>query len=267
MMRMRYRIFECLVHISYRLELKAWQVRGDNNKRIFEEKKREIQQNFRERTGLLVDVPKPGGSGTTNDGNTARRFFADSSLSASITGIDEDVIRRFGVVLSTISCGYAINVDAFREYALYTAKLFVEKYPWYFMPATVHKILIHGAIIIKEAILPIGQLSEEAQESRNKDLKKFRESNTRKNCRVLGNQDLLNRLLITSDPLISSLRKLPPRKNSSISAEVLLLLEEHQQAPSQELATRESPVSRISEATDDSSSDNADSDSDLDFED
>jgi hypothetical protein len=25
--------------------------------------------------GLLDDVPKPGGSGTMNDGNTARRFF------------------------------------------------------------------------------------------------------------------------------------------------------------------------------------------------
>ena len=37
--------------------------------------KKTIQERFRKEIGLLVDVPKPGGSGTTNDGNTARRFF------------------------------------------------------------------------------------------------------------------------------------------------------------------------------------------------
>jgi hypothetical protein len=52
------------------------------------------------------------------------------------------------------------------------------------MPASVHKILIHGAIIITEAMLPIGQISEEAQESRNKDLKQFREFHARKMSRV-----------------------------------------------------------------------------------
>jgi hypothetical protein len=31
-----------------------------------------------------------------------------------------------------------------------------------------HKMLIHGAIVIENALLPIGQLSEEAAEARNK---------------------------------------------------------------------------------------------------
>jgi hypothetical protein len=65
-----------------------------------------------------------------------------------------------------------------------TARLNVDTYPWYYMPASVHKILIHGAIIITEAMLPIGQISEEAQESRNKDLKQFREFHARKMSRV-----------------------------------------------------------------------------------
>lgn len=219
------RFFECLLHISYRLELKVWQIRGSENKAFFENKKRTIQQSFRDRVGLLVDIPKSGGSGTTNDGNTARRFFANPSLSSEITGIDEEVITRFGVILRTLSCGYGIDVRAFEEYALETAKLYVAKYPWYYMPTSVHKILLHGAIIIKEAILPIGQLSEEAQESRNKDLKSFREKHTRKISRTTGNQDLLNRLLITSDPLISSLRQCPPRKYSNIPSTVISLLE------------------------------------------
>ena len=39
------------------------------------------------------------------------------------------------------------------------------------MPPTVHKILIYSSAVIKNAILPIGQLSEEAQEACNKDYK------------------------------------------------------------------------------------------------
>ena len=37
------------------------------------------------------------------------------------------------------------------------------------MPATGHKILVHAADIVSGAILPIKQLSEKAQEYRNKD--------------------------------------------------------------------------------------------------
>jgi hypothetical protein len=53
--------------------------------------------------------------------------------------------------------------------------------------------------------LPVGQLSEE---SRNKDLKSFRRSHSRKMCWSLMNENVFNLLLVSSDPLISSLRKL-----------------------------------------------------------
>ncbi|KAF2887785.1 hypothetical protein ILUMI_18388 [Ignelater luminosus] len=51
-----------------------------------------------------------------------------------------------------------------------------------------HQILIHGAPVTKESILPIGELSEEVQEAKNKDLRKFRRDKTRKISRlkVLG---------------------------------------------------------------------------------
>lgn len=46
-------------------------------------------------------------------------------------------------------------------------ELIVEKpgfpYSWYYMPATVHTILIHSTEVIKIAIIPIRQLSEEIQ--------------------------------------------------------------------------------------------------------
>ena len=65
-----------------------------------------------------------------------------------------------------------------------------------YMPASVHKILIHGARVIDAAILPIGQLSKEAQEARNKDIKRYREHNTRKCSRKSGMIDLFNHHLV-----------------------------------------------------------------------
>lgn len=40
------------------------------------------------------------------------------------------------------------------------------------MSPSVHKIFIHEPSVVASFALPIGQLSEEAQESRNKDMKK-----------------------------------------------------------------------------------------------
>jgi hypothetical protein len=48
----------------------------------------------RQQLGLIVDQPKPG-FGISNDGNTARSFFEDDSVSTLI-------------LLQVISSGYAI---------------------------------------------------------------------------------------------------------------------------------------------------------------
>lgn len=66
-----------------------------------------------------------------------------------------------------------------------------------------NRILIHGSDIVKAVSLPIGMLSEEALEARNKDLRRFRQYNTRKCSRTAGITDLFHNLLFTSDPLIS----------------------------------------------------------------
>ncbi|GBO35162.1 hypothetical protein AVEN_22426-1, partial [Araneus ventricosus] len=64
--------------------------------------------------------------------------------------------------------GHKINLQKFKEYTEETSELYVQLYPWYLMSPTMHKILIHGPIVIENAILPIGQLSEEAAEARSK---------------------------------------------------------------------------------------------------
>lgn len=37
------------------------------------------------------------------------------------------------------------KTDLFKEYCLDTAKLFIQTYPWYNMPTTVHKVLFQSA--------------------------------------------------------------------------------------------------------------------------
>ncbi|KAL4152921.1 hypothetical protein QTP88_000754 [Uroleucon formosanum] len=148
------RFFECLLHLSYKLPLKKWQARGDVEKKIVLENKLRIQKEFKEKLGLLVDKPKPG-FGNSNDGNTARRFFQNSEISAEITKLD---------------------------------------------------------------------LTEEAQESRNKDFKRYREHTSRKCCREKTNLDILNLFLLSSDPVISSKRKLFKKKTQSMPTEALALL-------------------------------------------
>lgn len=39
--------------------------------------------------GLLVDIPKLGGFGSTNDENTSRREFLDHEKMSMITGVDK----------------------------------------------------------------------------------------------------------------------------------------------------------------------------------
>jgi hypothetical protein len=77
------------------------------------------------------------------------------------------------------------------------------------MPPTVHKLLFHGADIIQNLVWPLGQLSEETQEARNKNFKRIRECHARKNSKSFTYTDILNSLLISSDPFISGLRKMP----------------------------------------------------------
>lgn len=218
------RCFECLLHISYRLDIKCWAIRNKDNKEKIDERKKHIQSAFRIQMGLLVDCVKQG-KGTTNDGNTARKFFGNPQLSAEITGLDENLIIRFSILLQTIASGKKINVSKFTIFAFQTAELYVFLYPWYYMPASVHKLLLHGGDIIEHAIVPIGQLSEDAQEANHKCFRKYRENNSRKMSRKCNNTDIFNNLLIASDPIISSSRKFIENKIKELSEDVKNLLE------------------------------------------
>lgn len=217
------RSFEALLHIAYRIEIKKWQIRGPKNKARLEERKKEIQKLFKREVGLIVDKPKSG-AGNTNDGNTARRFFNDAETTSKLTGLNQEILERFDVLLRTLSSGFEIDVNKFETYATETKELYLRLYEWYPMPVTVHKILCHSKDIINNFLLPIGQMSEEAQEARNKEIRKVREGHTRKKSRVVTNMDMFLYLLVASDSKISSIRKTARKKAEPLPRKVLDLL-------------------------------------------
>ncbi|KAG5861080.1 hypothetical protein JTB14_006424 [Gonioctena quinquepunctata] len=69
-----WKCFECLLHIGYKLGIHKWQARGDTDKDIMKQRKSLIQKAFESELHLNIDYPKPE-FGSSNDGNTARRFF------------------------------------------------------------------------------------------------------------------------------------------------------------------------------------------------
>lgn len=214
--------FECILHIAYRLEIRKWQIRKEDKEKM-ETRKKEIQEKFRRHMGLLVDMPKPD-FGTTNDGNTARLFFRNPELASKITGINEEFIRRMSVVLITISCGFEVDSTLFKSYCIDTAKIYISLYPWYYMPQSLHKVLLHGADLINKSVLPIGQMSEEVQESRHKDAKQYREFFSRKFSRQQTLENMMHMLLISSDPVISNFRISQPKKSNTLPLEAMKMI-------------------------------------------
>ncbi|CAG9840790.1 unnamed protein product [Diabrotica balteata] len=208
---------------AYKEPIKKWQIRTPEDKNIIKETKEKIQKCFRAEMDLLVHIPKAG-YGNSNDGNTSRRFFQNTECSSCITGINRELINRFKVILEVISSGHEIDHHKFENYAQDTAKLYVKLYGWHPMSPTVHKMLIHGAQVIEQAILPIGQLSEEVAEARNKHFRKYRVDFSRKFSRIDCNRDVLNRLLLTSDPLISCSRSKNKQKILPFSDEAKAIL-------------------------------------------
>lgn len=125
-------------------------------------------------------------------------YFTDTAFAAKTTGLEEQLIKRFRVILIALNSSEQVDGSKFHKYAMETAAYYKSKYDWYCMPVSVHKVLFHGAKIIDYFDLPIGNFSEEAQEKRNKDFKRIRENNSRKNSRQNSNEDIMHWLLISS---------------------------------------------------------------------
>ena len=146
------------------------------------------------------------GAGTTNAGNVARAFFSKSKAVSGIIEIEEEVITCLHTILQVLSCGEKIDTIKFKDFCMTTANILKERYGWYKIPPSVHKILFHGSDIVSFCDVPFGWLSEEPQEANNKIFRRARINNSRMCNRQSTNEDILSYLLVSSDPLISSQR-------------------------------------------------------------
>ena len=109
------------MHIGYKLGIKKWQARTEDERKTIADRKKAIQKGFKDVLGLKIDFPKQG-FGNTNDGNTARGFFQDESLCTQNLGVDERLMRECHVILQVIASGFPANVEKFKEYCLEIAK-------------------------------------------------------------------------------------------------------------------------------------------------
>ena len=107
----RIRFLENLWHIACNLDFQCHKA-IEINKEIKLAKKYLLQESFKSFLGLTIDVVKRG-YGTTNDGNTARRFFESSDVVSKITGLDKTLITRFATILQILNCGYKVNIEKF----------------------------------------------------------------------------------------------------------------------------------------------------------
>jgi hypothetical protein len=76
-------------------------------------------------------------------------------------------------------------------------------------------------IFFSVTILPFGQLSKEAEESRNKDHQYFKRSHSRKISWSSINEDVFNLILVSSYSRISNMRKLPIKATKTHLPEAL----------------------------------------------
>ena len=102
----------------------SWQAWGENKKNM-ELRKSVFLEGLRKEPGILTDQPKPG-YGSTNTGNVARVFFPKFENFCR----DNRGGRNFVKEVS-------------------------HNPPNNYMPTNVHKVLLHGAQLVKHAILPI----------------------------------------------------------------------------------------------------------------
>ena len=133
--------------------------------------------------------------------------------------------------MKAVCSGYDLNIESFKKYCLETSELIVQKYGWYTMPPTLHKLLEHGYQAAEILDLPLGVYSEEAQEAQNKEIRNARLNHSCKISRINVMKNQLHYLLIRSDPVISSkkfrLRQSNKTAKEALDGSVLALVKEN----------------------------------------
>ncbi|XP_067637052.1 uncharacterized protein [Eurosta solidaginis] len=125
----RIRCMEFVLKLAYTLPQQG-EVFDDNTtcKEKQNRRRKIIQDAFYKEISLRVDCPKYG-YGNTNDGNSSRRFYENDEVTARITGVDRDIVKRLGVIINILNCHEQVIGPKFGEYVSKTTEMLHQKYP------------------------------------------------------------------------------------------------------------------------------------------
>lgn len=182
-----------------------------------EERKKVIQDQFKDQLNLLIDIPLSGG-GTSNNGNTARKFFREHAITSEITDVPEELIERYHTIISVLCGSKLLDPVKLREYNTETANLLRTTYPNKNFTPTIHKILYHSPEVVEyfnQFNIPVGMMSEEPLEASHKNIRNNRYDFARKMNKTVNEIDVYGRLIMTSDPEVNSHRIQSKAKNKS----------------------------------------------------
>jgi hypothetical protein len=173
---------------------------------------------------IILDSPRAEG-GSSDDGNTAKRFFSPENREAVVglfkgtvheKAIIQKLIQNFSIILRLISSKRLVDVDAFEDFCNKTYICLCEEFPWVSVSTSVHRLLGHSAERIRlNHGFGLGMISEEGLEAIHKLVRRFRELSARKTSLEDNIQDVFTHLFIRSDPTIRSYNRLLVCSNCS----------------------------------------------------
>lgn len=203
-------VYRC--HISYQSWVEKSTVLGEPIRQA----KGRVQDKLRN-VGIIVDQVSGANSksGTSNDGNTARKFFSETHADLIVECVDEkykDTIRtlhkNLSVTLRLISSTQQIDVEKFSVLCRDTSMLIAENLPWVDQNYTLHGVLSHSPELIHlNNGWSIGMFSEEPLESNNKFIRRYMERYARTSSPMLQLTDVMSRLLERSNPSVIAKQK------------------------------------------------------------
>ena len=133
-------------------------------------------------TGLSIGQfsKKDSKAGMSNNGNTARRFFASVAdiVLACVADKYKEIVRelhqRMSVIVRVISCTRKVDTIKFDSLVNRTNLVIATKLPWVLINWTLHGVLHHSVQLIEwNGGWSIGALSEEPLEENNKFIRRF----------------------------------------------------------------------------------------------
>ena len=118
---------------------------------------------------LPVFQCKPGQSGNSNDGNTAREAFEKFEIFAQILGVDVDLVRDLHYLIMAVNSTMPLDADEFdADAASWLDRFHNSGISWNILSPSVHLLLHHGGDFIRYFKAPMGLFSEEGPEANNK---------------------------------------------------------------------------------------------------